>query len=234
MTGVVRKATLLAVLGIVVASSAMAGIPSLAHSTVPAFFDVYACKNSIPDPLNAVNLKYGFLNKVTILDVGGFPVVNCPVSLTFCADVKLYDAVPGHAEQLMSCDIVTGKSTITVITDAFGVAQFYLIGASLNVAAGNPAGTGAGCVTITAGGVPFGTATATAFDQNGIAGVRGVDPGDVSCWLSDFGKQGLPGYGYKGRSDYSHVNGVDPGDVSIWLYVFGLTNSSQTCGNLCQ
>jgi hypothetical protein len=232
MTGVVRKAALLAVLGLVVASSAMAGIPYSATSTVPAFFDVYAC-NNYPDPLSAVNPKYGFVNRVVVRDIDGLPVPNCPVSLTFCPDVKLYDAVPGHPEQIVVCDPVTGKTTITAIAGPDGVAQFYLVGATNHVAAGNPVGTGAGCVTIVACGISFGTATATVFDQNGVAGIRGTDPGDLPCWLSDFGKQGQPGYGYKGRSDYNHANGIDPGDVSVWLFVYGLANSSQSCGTLC-
>jgi hypothetical protein len=231
MTGVVRKAVLLAVLGLTVATSAMAYLPSPTNCTVPTFFDVYACRNGIPDPLNAVNPKYGFVNQVVVRDIAGFPVVNCPVSLEFCSDVKLYNAVPGYAWQVVVCDPPTGKSRITVNTDVNGVAQFYLIGATTNFAAGNPLGPGAWCVTVTALGIPLGMAAATAFDQNGVAGALGVDPGDVSCWLSDYGRQGI--FGYKGRSDYNHVNGIDPGDVSVWLYVFGLGNSSQNCGTLC-
>jgi len=238
MTGVVRKATLLVVLGLVAATTAMAGIPNPAHSTVPLFFDVYACKNSLPDPLNALNPKYGFVNKVTINDIGGFPVVNCAVSLEFCGDIKLYNAVPGHPEQVVACDAVTGLTTITVITDAFGVAQFYLVGSTINfVPGGNNIGQGghwAGttdCVKITACGVPMGNATATCFDQNGVPGVKYVDPGDFSCLLSDLGN--YPTRPYMGRGDYNHVNGPEPGDMSVLIYVLGQTNSSQTCGTLC-
>jgi len=226
MTGLVRKATLLVVLGLVAASSAMAGIPSPANSTVPAYFDVYGCKTSVPDPLNAVNAATGFLNKVTIRDIGNFPVVNCLVTLTFCGDVKLYNAVPGHPELIVSCS----PSAISATTDLNGVAQFYLVGATINTN-GVAAGTGAGCITINACGVPFGTATATVFDENGAVGTKGVEGTDLSAWLGDFGKKGV--IGYKGRSDYNHSGTVEGTDLSIWLKVFGLGNSAQSCGTLC-
>lgn len=229
MTGLVRKATIFAVLGLVAATSAMAGIPSPANSTLPTplFFDVYGCKTSVADPLNAVNAVTGFLNKVTIRDIGNFPVVNCLVTLTFCNDVKLYNAVPGHAELIVSCS----PSAISATTDINGVAQFYLVGSTINTN-GVATGAGVGCISINACGVDFGTATATVFDENGAApGVKGVEGGDLSAWLGDFGKKAI--IGYKGRSDFNHNASVEGGDLSIWLKVFGLGNSSQTCGTLC-
>jgi len=239
MTGVVRKATLLVVLGLVAATTAMAGIPNPAHSTVPLFFDVYGCKNNLPDPLNAVNPpRPTFINKVIVNDIGGFPVVNCAVALEFCGDVKLYNAVPGHAEQVVACDVVTGLTTVTVITDAFGVAQFYLVGSTINfVPGGNNVGQGGhyvgttDCVKVTACGVPMGDATATVFDQDGVNATKGVTAADLSCLLSDIAARATRGY--KGRSDYTHTNDISSGDLGVLLYVLGATNSGQSCGTLC-
>jgi hypothetical protein len=227
MTGLVRKATLLVVLGLMAASAAMAGIPSPANCTVPTYLDVYACKTSVPDPLNAVNPYYGWTNKIIVRDLSNNPIAGCQVSLTFCSDVKLYTAVPGHSEFTVVCP----PSYIAVNTDVNGVAQFYLVGATINPN-GVAAGTGANCAQISACGVPLGFATVTVFDENGAVGVKGVESGDLAGWLGDFGRQGT--IGYKGRSDFNHVVPIASGDLSVWLKVFGLTNSGGTCGTLCQ
>ena len=230
MTGLVRKATLLVVLGLMAASAAMAGIPSPANCTVPTYLDVYACKASVPDPLNAVNTKYGWTNTIVVRDLSNNPIAGCQVSLTFCSDVKLYTAVPGHSEFTVVCP----PSYIAVNTDVNGVAQFYLVGATINVyvPAGNPVGTGANCAQISACGVPLGFATVTVFDENGAAGgTKGVEATDLSAWLGDFGRAAT--IGYKGRSDFNHVAPVTSADLSVWLTTFGKTNSSGNCGTLC-
>lgn len=227
MTGLVRKATLLVVFGVLAASAAMAGIPSQANSTLPQYLDVYGCKLGVVDPLaGAVQ------NKVIVRDIGNFPVVNENVCITFCSDVKLFNAVPGHAELTVTCGSPT---KICGVTDINGAVTFFLIGSTINTN-GVAAGAGAGCATIAVGdgggaGSFTAPATVTVFDENGAVGVKGVEGGDIAAWLGDFGKKTT--IGYKGRSDFSHNALIEGADLSALLKVFGLGNSGQSCGTLC-
>jgi hypothetical protein len=231
----IRKATIFVALGLVAAVSvATAGTPSPANCIWPAYFDVYACKLSVPDPLNAVNPPNPtFLNRVFIGDIGNNGVPGAIVKLRFCTDVKLYNAVPGFPAHVVTCS----PSQVAVPTDVTGYAQFYLVGATVNGNPnGNPVGTGAGCISvyvvINGVDVLLGTATATVFDQNGAnGGVQRVESTDLSAWLGDFGKTGI--IGYKGRSDYNHNGSIGSTDLGVWLKVFGLGNSAAACGTLC-
>lgn len=227
MTGLVRKATLLVVLGVLVASAAMAGIPYQGNSVLPTYLDLYGCKLSVADPLAG-----SVQNKVIVRDIGNFPVVNENVCISFCTDVKLFNAIPGHPELVVTCGSPT---KICGVTDINGAVTFYLLGGTINTN-GVAAGTGANCATITVGdgggtGSFSAPATVTVYDENGAVGVKGVEGGDLAGWLGDFGKKGT--IGYKGRSDFSHNASVEGGDLSLWLKVFGLGNSGQSCGTLC-
>ena len=90
MTGVIRKATILVALGLVAATSAMAGVPSPANCTIPSFVDLVSCSGAGALPPAA---KY----KATIIirDLGNFPVANVSVSVRFCTDAKIYQTIPG-------------------------------------------------------------------------------------------------------------------------------------------
>lgn len=214
MTGLVRKASLLAVLGLLAASVAVAGVPDPTQSTIPAYIDLVACSGGVPDP-------YGLFT-VTVNDAAGNPVEGCEVAVVFNSDLKVYDVIPG-----LVVDCAGNK--VVAISDASGVATFTITGATIN-ATGNPVGSGANGATIYACEVALGQATVAVFDENGAVLTTGISGTDLSAWLADFGKQGV--IGYKGRSDFDHNGAISGVDLSFWLQRFG-GGYNLTCGTLC-
>lgn len=210
MTGLVRKATLLTVCGLLVATAVMAGVPSPGNSTKPGYIDVVGTQAGTPDPRGTFT--------IVVRDLGNNPIANSQVILDFlaCSDLNLCQAVIGA--QVLDCP----TRTIRAFTDATGSITFKVVGAAKNT--GNAPGAAGGCVNILADGVSLIHATATAVDENGAITANGVEVTDLSAWLKDLGA-GL----YKGRSDYNHDAGVGIQDLSVWLGVLGSGQSSSGC-----
>ena len=222
MTGLIRKATLLAVIALVAtACVANAGIPSAAHSTVPAFVNLVACDGSGNLPTGA-----RYKATVTVLDIGNFPVVNSQISLSFCSDVKIYQTIPGGT---VVCPVFTN----TAVTDANGQATVVISGAGFNVD-GTAVGTnGAACVSWYADTYFLGKSSVTAYDEDGATGLakQGVLAADLTSWLKD--KVALPAV-YKPRSDFNNGGALDAGDLTYWLqYKVALPAFNSSCGTLC-
>jgi hypothetical protein len=215
MTGLVRKASLLVVLGLLAASVAVAGVPYAPNCTVPAYIDLVGCKAGVVDPYGAFT--------VTVNDAGGFPVVGCNVDVVFNTDLKVYDTITG-----LTVDCTDHK--VTAISDANGVAHFDISGATINPN-GVATGSGAGGATIFACAVNLGTTTVGVFDESGASSGPGVSAIDLAGWVGDFGKLGT--IGYKGRSDFNHDGTISAIDLAYWVKVFGLGNSASSCGTLC-
>jgi hypothetical protein len=215
MTGLVRKATLLVVLGVLAASVAMAGIPDPATSTVPSYISLVGCKAGVADPYGAFT--------VTVNDAAGNPVQGCEVKIVFAADLKIYDAMVGLAVDCVN-------RTVTATSDASGVASFTITGATIN-SNGVAAGSGANGATVYACEIALGQATVCVFDESGAVGGLGVSAIDLGGWVGDFGKLGT--IGYKGRSDFSHDGVISAIDLGYWVARFGAGNSASTCGTLC-
>jgi hypothetical protein len=215
MTGLVRKAAVFAVVGLLVsAGAAFAGIPSAANSTIPAFIDVVGQAGGVPDALGAYT--------VTIRDAGNNPLPNATVGLDFsgCTDIKICDDVGQNTTVV--CSVVTG------ITDALGQFTFIVCGGAINDL-GNEPGAGLGCVAVTADGISMGSITATACDENGAdpSGTAGCDITDLSSWLADWGSGS-----YYGRSDFDHDTALLITDLSFWLTLWGTGGSASGC-NYC-
>jgi len=212
MTGVIRKATLLAVLGLVVASSALAGIPSPANSTIPAFIKVVGTRATVPDPLGTFT--------VTVNDVGPFPVVGSVVTLNFsaCTDMFLCQLA----------NVTCGPGIVSATTNSLGVATFTVVGGGLCPGTTGFAGPGLGCVTIRADGVLLGTATANDYDLNGALGgtKNGVAIGDLTLFMKDWAGGTGP---YVGRSDFNMSSTLSIADLSAWMKIWGPLNSSGGC-----
>ena len=216
MTGLVRKASLLAVLGLLAtAAVAGAGVPDPTQCVFPAYIDLVACNGGIVDPYGAFT--------VTVNDAGGNPISGSEVKITFADDLYIYDTIAG-----LTVDCVT--NAVIAYTNASGLAYFTIPGATINTN-GVVTGSGAGGATITATGLALGTATVPVFDESGAVGTLGVGVADLSGWLGDFGKLGI--IGYKGRSDFNHDGGIGAADLSFWLGRFGSGASAQACGTLC-
>jgi len=211
MTGLVRKATLLAALGLVVATSAMAGIPVAANCDWPAYIKVVGTASGNPDP--------GGTFTITIRDIAPAPIPNCLVQLDFttCTDMRLCSGT----------GVACGPATVSTLTDVNGVATFTVVGGGINSGLGLPTvpSITTPCVNIYANGQLIGTAKANVYDQNGaLAGGNGVDILDLSPWLADWGR-GV----YLCRSDYDQNGVLDILDMSPWLALWGLGRSSGGC-----
>jgi len=215
MTGLVRKATLLVVLGVLAASVAMAGIPDPTLSVHPAYIDLIGCKAGVLDPFGVFT--------VTVNDAAGNPVQGCEVKIVFATDLKIFSTIAG-----LTVDCPT--RSVVATSNASGVATFHIPGATINTN-GVAAGSGANGATIYACEIALGQATVCVFDESGAVGTLGVGAADLSGWLGDFGK--VATIGYKGRSDFNHSGTIGAADLSLWLVRFGAGNSAGSCGTLC-
>ncbi len=258
MTGLVRKASILVALGMLLtAAAALAGIPDPAHCTLPAYIDLYACKTTAPlpptpwDTLSVIGNGYcistfnpgvgnGCLNNhLVIRDVGGNPVPGCDVKLIFCSDFKLYTPYP-DPRGVVDCTDPNANS-VTAISGPDGEVHVAILGAGKNglprASSGRLCATGCGCVRIFACNVEITTGNgvpASAYDENGVVAAKGVESTDNAAWLWDFGRLAAQ---RSCRSDFSHAATGDPDVTSIdqarWLKVFGLGKSANSCGTLC-
>jgi hypothetical protein len=209
MTGLVRKATLLAALGLVVATSAMAGIPYAANCTAPSFIKVVGFAGALPDARGTFT--------VNIRDNANAPIANCLVQVDFTAvpDMRLC-----NTGGTVSC----GTAVVAGLTNVSGDVVFTITGACGNT--GGLPGAGANGVSIyAAGGVLIRTATAIVFDQNGLlSGGNGVGASDFVPLLKDWGT-GI----YFGRSDCDASGVVPAADFLPLLQCWGDGTSSSGC-----
>jgi hypothetical protein len=219
MTGLVRKATLLAACGLLVSAAAMASVPSPCNSTLPCGIEVGGHNGTTTnEPLVTFT--------VTVKDLANNPVANSSVVIDFSAcvdDVYLQGAPSGT--QYGGLVLGPGpQRTIRTIANASGVATFAIAGAA-NALTASPKSTG--CAMIYADGVLLNDGTCqpstvqiSAYDRDGYAGgaAMGVGPADLSLWLGD--SFSAP---YEARSDYDYkvlcVQDIGPADLSKWLAV---------------
>src|SRR5262245_50517573 len=103
MTGLLRKATLLAAVGVLTASAAMAAVPSASNSTAPALVPIVTRDNLIPS--NKDNANFGLQSPtftVVVRDLANNPLANASVvfdlgntpDLMFCGDQDTGENVP--------------------------------------------------------------------------------------------------------------------------------------------
>ena len=212
MTGLVRKATLLAAAGLLIASAAMAGVPSAANSTTPACITLVGSLAGVPD---AAAGQF----TVIVRDLASNPLNNASVviDVSGCLDISICD------DQLdVNAFVNCGGKTTRKFTNALGSVSFTVLGGSNG--AGN-ASTLLGGGKIFANGTLIQTPTVAAYD---LYGASGVGANDLSAWLTDFGS----GFAY-GRSDYDCSGGVGANDLSFWLTEFGNGTSASSCAVAC-
>lgn len=211
MTGLVRKATLLAAAGLLAASAAMAGVPSAANSSTPGCIALVGSTTSIPDVVGAFT--------VIVRDLSNNPIngASVVVDLSGCLDLHICsDQLDANA--LVNCAAKTTRK----FTDGTGTVGFTVLGGSNG--SGN-ASTLLNGGKIYANGTLIGSPTAAAFDLDGGSGVA---INDLSAWLVDFGS----GINY-GRSEYDCNGSVGINDLSLWLIEFGSGGSSASCSVAC-
>jgi hypothetical protein len=227
MTGLVRKATLLGVCGLLIAAVASANVPDPSKSTVPGFIKVGGTQTTagVPDP----TITY----TVVVRDFANNPIAGSFVEINFsnCSDTKLCTAVV--AGQTVDC---TNKA-VRATTNASGQAIVKVLGAANNPGTFVPPaiapGAGLGCVRVYADGIQLGTVTAVDYDQNGsLPSGNGVNGLDFSIAKSDVGAVGL-GAAYKGRADYNTDGAVNGSDLSSLKTIVGASGLGTGSGTGC-
>src|SRR5438093_7410937 len=233
MTGLVGKATLLCVCGLVVAGAAMASVPDPAHSSITSVINVVGRNGSGVD-------SYGTFT-VTIKDFSGAAIANVDVKWDFtnCTDGTLcLDAVTGGGtydcsgsnKEVHATTNLAGQATITIQGGrkaAAPVAPFS--------SASSPPGPGAGCVQVFANGVPMGNASAVYVNQK-FTDHSNVNGGDTSVEQAEVVCAGL-GAPYRARHDIHFSGTIDGGDTSsmqvqVIRAALG-TGTSLGCSNIC-
>ncbi|NOT34064.1 MAG: hypothetical protein HOP12_07830 [Candidatus Eisenbacteria bacterium] len=230
MTGSVRKATLLAVCGLLTASAAFAGVPSAGTSSLNGLFIRLGSTN------NSAVVEPQVDKNIVVRDALGGVVQNSTVEIRFgtctsTGEFRLCGTQP-HAGVGVSCV----DKAVVAVTDASGVANFRVVGHALNVGGGTSGAPAAGlgnvqCAEVRADGVVLGSLRVKAFDQNGAAGVNAVD---VSLVLNDrFSVVGGPfSASYRSRSDFNDDGFVNPVDLSTELNVRFSNASLNSCAAL--
>lgn len=211
MTGLVRKATLLAAAGLLTASAAMAGVPSAAQSTTPTCIRLVGSLGGVPD--NAAGQFTIIVRDLANNPLNGASVV---IDISGCLDLKLCSNQL-DANAIVNC----GARTTRKFTDALGSVTFTVLGGSNG---GGNASTLIGGGKIFANGTLIQTPTVSAFDLDSAGG---VGANDLSAWLGDFGS----GQNF-GRSDYDCTGTIGANDLSQWLGEFG-AGTSASSGAVC-
>lgn len=210
MTGLVRKATLIGVCGLLAATTAFANAPSPGNSDLPAWISLVGSSAGIPTP-NHPGLGGNDPNvTVVVRDFTNNPLAGQTVEFDFstCLDARVCDAVVAGAGT-PSCAVSHGKVTAT--TNAAGTVSLTIIGGANNtgpVGGVSAAGESGPCVTVRAGSTVLGTVSFDAYDQNLAGGFTG---GDASLVNGDV----LLAANYRTRSDHNRSGTLTGSDFSI-------------------
>jgi hypothetical protein len=213
MTGLVRKAMLLTAAGCLIASAAMAGVPSPGNSVTPPCISLVGSLAGVPDANGTFT--------VTVRDLANNPLngASVVVDLSGCTDLAIC------SDQLDAGAVVNcAAKTTRKFTNIAGQVSFIVLGGSNG--SGNATTLLAGA-KIYANGTLIGSPTASSFD---LDGANGVGINDLSVWLTDFGTAGNPAFG---RSDFDCNGSVGINDLSVWLTEFGNGTSAASCAVSC-
>lgn len=220
MTGLVRKAAVLAACGVLFgAAAAFAGVPSSGNSSfsgtrinIVGFDGVSTSADS-----NAAGAKFS----VTVRDLANNPIANSAVVLDFSgctSDVRIDDTQANYQNLTAAC----AGHTVRSLTDATGVAYFVVVGGGYGAVSPAHAPLSG---KVYADGVLLGNIGVGVYDQNGGAGVGAAD---LSRVLGDFVGGTNPD-----RTDYNGVGGVGAADISLWLGTFVAGKSNTSSASYC-
>ena len=212
MTGLVRTVALWSAAGLLVASAAMAGVPSGSNSSVPSCISLLGSSGGVPDVVGSFTV---IVRDLANNPLGGASVV---IDLSGCTDITMC------CDQLDAAALVNcAAKTTRKFTDILGHVSFVVLGSSNGA---NNATTLLGGGRIYANGTLIGSPTISAYDLDNTCGVA---IGDLTPWLIDFGS----GQNW-GRSDYDCNGTIGANDLSLWLTDFGNGASyGSSCGVPC-
>lgn len=215
MTGLLRKATLFAVCGLLAASAAFASVPSPTNTE-----NKPACISLVGDDGAGTTDPIGEFC-ITVRDLANLAINNSLVVVDFsaCSGLTICD----NNEFGATVDCAT--YTVRAFTDVNGLVCFRIKGHANNSGKTLPINA-YDCGRLYADGVLLNTFSVSAYDQNGT----GMGPADLASWLGDFFGGSDPS-----RSDYdcsesvSGPPGVGPADLALWLTAFFAGGSSSNC-----
>jgi len=232
MTGLVRKATLLSVCGLLIAGTAMAFVPSPVTSSVPCAISLVGRSGVTADVVGQFN--------IVVKDIAGNTIPNAALVFDFtgcCSDIRLSE-VQNNCGTCQAASIDGTHKKINVTCDGNGAASIRIQGVARKV--GPLAGT-IGCASLTANGQLLTDGTnkpliaVSVYDLDGGAGSLGLGNGDLSSWLSDFF-----GGTYFQKDDYDRsvacAAAVGNPDLSKWLSAFfaaGSASNDAPFGTTC-
>ena len=209
MTGLVRKATLFAVCGLVTASAAFASVPSPANSNAPA------CVALVGNAAGTIDVAGQFT--VTVRDLANIPINNSLVVVDFSGANGLQLCNSGaFAGVTIDC----GTQTARAFTGAGGTVTFRIAGHANNAGGNQPPYPPYSDGKIFADGVLLRSPTVLAYDNDGV----GMGAGDLSAFLGDFFGGNNPS-----RADFDCSGGLGASDLSAWLTVFFASGSTSNC-----
>ncbi len=218
MTGLVRKAMLFGVCGLLAATTAFANVPSPGMSTVPDWVQVVGTQAGVVHPGKNIT--------VTVRDFLGNAIPGSAVLFDFSGmvDVRLCTAVVAGTGTV-NC----GAATVLASSNASGVVDITILGGANNQFGLAP-GHGIGAGQIFADGIPLGTFTSPTLNQDGAATGSVVNGGDIAFATADVNSAALGGP-YVGRTDYScdgTLTGADLAFLTADVNQSALGNGSGT------
>jgi hypothetical protein len=227
MTGLVRKATLLSVCGLLAAGAALANVPSATNSSEGGIIRLVGRNGAgtVVDPVGNYT--------VVVRDLANNPIQNSSVVLDFSVcgsfDTRLANSQI-HPGVTLDCP----TKSVRGLTDATGTIVFRVMGGAQNT--GAAPGNLSPCARVFADGVLIKDAVTTggtgnvkvaAYDENGVGGVT---PLDLSAWVGDFFAAGAP---YLVRSDFDGNGALSPLDLSNQVAVFFAAGSFTGAAGYC-
>ena len=218
MTGLVRKAAVLAALGVVFgAAVAFAGVPSPANSTIPGRINLVGVDagSSLPD-----TAALGAKVQVIVRDLANNPIANSAVVIDMNGDVS--DVQFGDLQPYQGVTANCGTHTVLALTDAAGSVYFVVQGGGRTPAgAAHPLLAG----KVYADGVLLGSIAVGLYDMDGAGGVQ---LSDLSRWSADYFAASNPE-----RADYDNLGGVTLLDLSTWAGTYFAGKSNQSAATYC-
>jgi hypothetical protein len=200
-----------AALGLFTATTAGAGLPSPANSTIPSHIHVVGRFASQPDTTAG---RF----TVTVRDLANNPILGAMIVMDFSAnpDVRLAtDQLDGSVT--LNC----AQKTVHAFTDVRGQASFTILGAGTLT----PTGSTVSTTRIFQDGMLLGSVPTSVYD---LDAVNGMGANDLSLWLTDFGS----GLNLQ-RGDYDGSGSLGANDLSVWLVTFGAGASSTSATPAC-
>ena len=155
-------------------------------------------------------------------DFNNLPIPNAVITIDFSScDVQL---CADQRDPAVVVDCVS--KTVRKLTDAAGAACFRVRGKTMYT--GDACAFTKGCAEVFVEGVFICALDVPTFDLVNQGGEDGLNPNDLSAWLSL--AFNCPEGPYRGNYDCTNQGTVDPNDLSIWLRVFFAARSASNCG----